>query len=103
MSPADPPPHLHTCTSSNPVNSPALVWPVTDSSAPPSSSTLVLVVAGLVSVVLLVLLVWGVLWRKQNEIFQSLKHDVKARRSPDCRLGADATVQERSTPPLLYM
>ncbi|CAI5657389.1 unnamed protein product [Oreochromis niloticus] len=45
---------------------------VRDSSAPPSSSSiLVPVVAGLVSVVLLVLVVWGVLWRKQKAVLHS--------------------------------
>ncbi|XP_063325198.1 uncharacterized protein LOC134624376 [Pelmatolapia mariae] len=86
----DPSPHLHTRTSSNPVNSPALLSPVTDSSAPPSSSSiLILVVAGLVSVVLLVLVVWGVLWRKQKAALHSS--------SPVHVNCSDVTITQRDT------
>ncbi|CAI5657338.1 unnamed protein product [Oreochromis niloticus] len=60
---------------------------VTDSSAPPSSIP-VRVVAGLVSVVLLVLVVWGVLWRKQKALHSSSPVHVNC---------SDVTIRQRDT------
>ncbi|KAL4009382.1 hypothetical protein ACER0C_003234 [Sarotherodon galilaeus] len=63
---------LYSCATDVFGESPPGFLRVRDSSAPPSSSSiLVPVVAGLVSVVLLVLVVWGVLWRKQKAALHS--------------------------------